>query len=168
MAGRVGLEAIGGVGLQVELDHGRAQRVEADAGIPQVTSPQDRLRSVGGEQGSLIDEVEAGVDDEQLAGLAEEADGFFRILDTGQFDDQAAIAFDLNERLGHAERVDAVFDDALDGIHVAVLQLLLGRRVGLEAHVQAALQVKPCRKLRSDRSRPATSMGRPGVPGSAT
>ena len=142
VTGGVGLEAIGGVGLQVELDHGGAQRVEADAGVPQVTSPEHGLRGIGREQGSLVDEVEPGVDDQQLAGLAKEADGFFRVLDAGLFDDEAVVAFDLNERLGHAERVDPVLDDALDGIHVAVLQLLLRRRVGLEAHMQAALQVQ--------------------------
>ena len=124
VAGGVGLKALGGVGLQVELDHGRAERVEADAGIAQVAAAQHGLGGVGGENGSFVDELEAGVDDEQLAGLAEQADGLVRVLDAGQFHDQAVVAFDLDQRLGDAERVDAVLDDALHGVHVAVLQLL--------------------------------------------
>ncbi len=74
--------------------------------------------------------------------LADGLDGRIRVLDARQLDDDAALAFALDDRLRKAERVDALFHDRDDAVHGIVIDL---RDVGvlrLEHDMRAALQVE--------------------------
>ena len=65
------------------------------------------------------------------------------ILDAGQLDDDAPLAFALNDRLGESERVDALLHDRNNTVHRIVIDLRLLRIDRLQNDVRSSLQVKP-------------------------
>ena len=90
-------------------------------------------------------------------GLADQILGALHVLDTGQLDDDAVRALPLNDRLGHAELIDAVADHLLGPVH-GVLGLFFGKIFQIHLHDQmdTALQVEP------QVERTAEEIGQPG------
>ena len=74
--------------------------------------------------------------------LADRLNGRIGILDARQFDDDAALALSLDQRLGQAKLVDALLHDFDDALHRIVVDLCFRRIDRFEHDMRAALQVK--------------------------
>ena len=74
--------------------------------------------------------------------LADGLDGRIRVLDARQLDDDAALAFALDDRLREAERVDALFHDRDDAVHGIVIDLRDVSVLRFKHDMRAALQVE--------------------------
>jgi hypothetical protein len=76
------------------------------------------------------------------AGFFEGGNGRVWILDTRQFDDDAPLSLGLHQGFHDAQRVDAVVDDGGHLAHLLGVDLLIGRQVGFQQHLEPATQVQ--------------------------
>lgn len=74
--------------------------------------------------------------------LADGLDGGIRVLDARQLDDDAALALTLDDRLGEAQRVDALLHDGDDAVHRIIVDFCYICVLGFEHDMRAALQVE--------------------------
>ena len=163
MSGRVIAEDRGAAFLEHEVDDRRAHLVQGCTSGLQIASRHDRgeglirigvgsgaqplrgrrSRVVRGTDIVALVDVDAIRDfhELQLTRTAERLDGLFRIIDAGQFDDDAVLALKLDQRFGHTEAVHATLDDNLGSLHVFGRNRLTDRGLRLKEHLSAALQV---------------------------
>ncbi len=106
--------------------------------VQRVLRDREALRAQrrGNEIGLEVEELE-------LRGLAEDLDHLLRVLDAGQVDHDLVVALLADLGLRDAEPVDAVAEDLDRAVEVGLLQRPVGRRHGLQRHLEAALEIEP-------------------------
>ena len=78
----------------------------------------------------------------QQSRTAQHGNGFFRILDPGQFDDDPIPALPLDDRFRQAQFVDPAFDDPDRTVQGVVVHLCLRRILGLQHYMGTPLQIQ--------------------------
>jgi hypothetical protein len=82
-----------------------------------------------------------------LAGLLDQVYSQVAIGDARQLNQDAVLALELDDRLGDAQAVDAVLDDAPRRLHLLRRGRRAARQVGGEQDLQSALQVEALLEL---------------------
>ena len=101
-------------------------------------------RTIGGVDDHALGQRRAlRIDELQLAGGANGLDRLVRIVDAGQFDDDAFLALKLHNGLGHAQTVDAILDNGLGRVHGAGFDRLAFDQIGFQQYLGAAPEIQP-------------------------
>ena len=100
-------ESGAGLVLDLKLNLGIADLVKADLGAGEIGAGDDQIHSgvAGDGKGTFFQRNETRAQKFEPAGLLEKADGFVRIADARELDDDAVVALELDYGLGDAQGV---------------------------------------------------------------
>src|SRR5581483_7261749 len=141
-------EDLGGVALPAKVDLRPVALIEAHAQAARIEILARQHRGILPllDLGARWEVGRAGIEELEQPGLAKERDrprAILLALDAGNLHDDTIAPLELNDRLGRPEGIHPLLDDRARCLHLVAGDGLPRRQIGLQQHLQAALEDEP-------------------------